>query len=112
MTPTYANLTASNIEEARRYSDKLRKLPSVRHVQSPGDILPDLHSAELQSLRDFFTQAERTPEFTQFTKHPLTTEQAQQYLQELNAAVHKIQAVMTDARDEAKEHVLNTCLKN
>ncbi len=61
--PVSAYVSAENVAAARELAQRLRKLPTVGHVQTLTDLLPRLTDDRLGLLRSALADAGRTPRF-------------------------------------------------
>ncbi|MED5463424.1 MAG: MMPL family transporter [Myxococcota bacterium] len=109
MGPTFANVTAESVEEARELTEKLRKLPSVASVQTATDILPPLEEGLLASLQQFIGAFPRQPDFTRIATASIPPAQLAELIGHIGAEVEKIQTLfqLTGQSQESSQQALD-----
>lgn len=91
VSPVYANVAATSIEDARAKTEALRALPEVAGVQTATDLLPPLDEARLAALRSGMAALGPLPDFATLAARKTTPA-------ELTPQVKKI----VDALDEVR----------
>jgi hypothetical protein len=110
-SPIFANLVAPSIEDARRMTAQLRRLPSVVEVQSPTDLLPELDAGRLASLRAGFAALRRFPDVERLRNRGTTVSELLPKVSGLADAVDEVAFALRQggrplqAADEVKEAI-------
>lgn len=72
MSPVYANVPATSIEDARAKTEALRALPEVAGVQTATDLLPPLDAQRLATLRAVLQALGPAPDFAKLAGRKTT----------------------------------------
>jgi len=93
MGPTFANVTAGSVEEARALAERLRSLPEVATVQTATDLLPALDEASLEHLNAFFSTFNRDPSFEEIARVGLSPEVLRERLMGMAGRIKTIENI-------------------
>ncbi len=113
MGPTFANLSASSVEEARDLTQKLRELPSVASVQTATDLLPPLDATLTTEIKQFFKEFPTSPNFSKISATPVAPEQLANVAEKTAKEVNRIKELfeMTGQPTETAEKAIQGLLK-
>jgi predicted RND superfamily exporter protein len=113
MGPTFANISANSVEEARELANKLRELPTVASVQTATDLLPPLDENRLGSLKQFFAAFPRDPDFSQIARVSISAENLATITGHIAAEVARIKKLLelTGQNPESSDRALQGLLR-
>jgi predicted RND superfamily exporter protein len=102
LSPIIANVTAENVEEARRLTEKLRALPAVASVESATDLLPPLDDQRANDLREIDRLIGRPIDFAKLRKTTVSKEEVQPKLTALADVLDEASFAMHQAGRDTK----------